>query len=305
MNNQIGIIHVTDDMVKAGMAGASVSWELVDEVDHEDLCFRLKGAGLTHSPEPSTPAAALSRVMNDLYANRSCLVRTVPNPNGTKQPAYGVLPRKDDKEKNKVAFIESWACGIDKDSSGSASLFFSESAPYEEREALEVLFPAACATLGRLELSCWLTAFVKAYLRGVPTVGGAGTYFICPDEVPVWRKLRDLLKVYGIRLYEIPAMKSEQALECIIESVRRFTASACEELQVDLDKYRAMRADPDPKKRAIQGRVLDTRLTKITEQLAIVEKYEVLFDTKLEELRGTLAGLNSGFTLLASGALTE
>jgi len=292
------IIHVSDDM--KNIAGASVSWKLVQEVDYDDLCAKLKAGGFAFLPEPTTPASALLRVMTQLFQNKDALVKPVPNPNKTKHPAYGVLPKTTEGEK--VTFREMWACGLDVVGQ-SAELCFSASTPVREQENVEVLYPAALANLGQTELSNWLVNFVKGQLRGVPTVGGAGTYFIGPDEVKVWRQLREVLSGYGIRLYEIPAMRSEQAMECVLESVRQFTDGAVKELEEDLDKYRAIKNNPDPKARKIQGRVLEARLAKITEQCAVVERYETIFDTKLTSIRETFGKLQIGFTALAGGAL--
>lgn len=298
-NGMIGLITVTDEMAAKGLAGASVSWRLPTEADFDEVCAALKRDGFEFLPEPTSPAAALLRVMTQRFQSKNTLVKSVPNPNETKLPAYGVLPKHEDGRK--LTFAQSWACGLDKDANGGPALYFSESCPMADREDVEVLFPSALSNLGSTELSGWLVNLIRGIFRGVPTVGGAGTYFIGPEEVPRWRKLRTCLHPFGVRLYEIPAMRSEQAMECVLESVRRYTEDAVTELQDDLDKYKAVRSDPDPKKRSIQTRALQSRLDKVTEQCAVVEKYEKLFDTKLDELRTSLAGLQSGFILLANG----
>jgi hypothetical protein len=157
------------------------------------------------------------------------------------------------------------------------------------------------ASLGAEDISNWLVALVKGILKGIPTIGGAGTFFIGPQEVPIWRRLKAALKTFGIRLYEIPAMRSAEALECVVESVKRYSMSAIAELQADLEKYQQLKAEraANPKARDIQQRVLASREAKIKEQTALVERYEKLFDVKLEELRGSLASLETGFANLS------
>lgn len=301
----VGIFLVGDDMIDKGLAGASVSWELVDEIDHAELVSQLTLAEIGHTPEKPTPASALARTISKLYKDRSCLVKAVPNPTGSKSPAYGVLPRKD--EDGRMTFKETWSVGLDTAEDGMVVLAWSDSAPDQARDDVEVLFPAAMLNMGRVEQSLWLTSLVKHHLRGVPTIGGAGTYFIAPAEVHVWRKLREVLRPYGVRLYEIPAMKSTQALECVVESVRRYTQTAIDELNADLAQYQeqkrqeAVDAAAGKKVRAIQRRVLDGRQARIAEQLAVVEKYESLFDSKMDELRSSLSELQAGFTLLDLG----
>jgi len=296
------IIHLdmSDPTFDKSLAGASVSWELTDEINHQALCNGLQAASIAHLPEPCSPASALHRLMVQLYQDRHCLVKPVQNPvKGSKKPAYAVLPQKD--EDGKLAFVQSWSVGLNVDECGLTNLVFSDMAPEDAMEEINILYPAALENLGRTEQSIWLVSLVKGMLRGVPTVGGSGTFFIGPKEVQVWRNLRAVLQPFGIRLYEIPAMRSAEALECVVESVKRYTETAIKELNDDLDKYAALsdriRAG-DKDVRSIQQRVLDSRLARITEQVQIVEKYETLFDMKLTELRDSLGNLQAGFSSL-------
>lgn len=297
------IIHMdmSDPAFDKSLAGASVSWELTDEINHEALCMGLQAAGIAFLPEPCSPASALHRLMVQLYQDRRCLVKPVANPiKGSKKPAYAVLPQKD--EDGKLAFVQSWSVGLDSNPDGTTSLVFSDGAPEDAEEEINILYPAALENLGRLEQSLWLVSLVKGMLRGVPTIGGSGTFFIGPKEVKVWRNLRTVLHPFGIRLYEIPAMRSAEALECVIESVKRYTETAIKELNEDLDKYASMAQriqNGEEGTRKIQQRVLDSRMAKIAEQVQIVEKYEALFDMKLTELRDSLGNLQAGFSGLA------
>lgn len=137
-----------------------------------------------------------------------------------------------------------------------------------------MLFPTALEHLGRAEQSIWLSAFVKGALKGVPTIGGAGTYFIGPKEVAIWRTLREVLKPFGVRLYEIPAMRTEQALECVIESVKRYTQAALDDLNGEFKKYYELQQRLEAGEdgiRKIQQRALDSRLARVNEQLSVVE----------------------------------
>jgi len=294
-------IDANDPAFASGFAGASVSWELTDTIEHADLCKALTDNGLGYLPEPCSPASALHRLISDLHQSRSCLVKPASNPvKGSKKPAYAVLPRKD--EEARMAFVESWSVGLAQRADGSFYLVFSDTAPDDAQDEINLLYPTALEQLGRPEQSIWLSHFVKAALHGVPTIGGAGTYFIGPQEVQVWRKLRTVLSKYGVRLYEIPAMKSDQALECVIESVKRYTTTALEELQADYTKYADMQQKIEAGEegvRKIQQRAMDSRLEKLNHQLTVVEKYETLFDTKLPALREQIMSLRAGFASMS------
>lgn len=304
MKQNIVQVASDDAVFDRSLAGASVSWELVKCVETEPFREALKVRGIQHLPEDCSPASALHRMMREMFQDRNCIIRPVENPTGSKRPAYAVLPREDDG--NKMAFKQKWSCGIDIVSIGASadvSLAFSTDDQGQMEvepstiEDMVTQFPAYLAQLGAEELSMWLVGLVKSYLQGVPTIGGAGTFFIGPKEVQTWRQLREAVKPFGIRLYEIPAMRSAEALECVVESVKRYTSKACDELQEDLVKYQELKQlrKTNPKIRDIQGRVIAERTKRISEQMAFVEKYESLFDVKLNELRDSLSSLQSGF----------
>ena len=299
----MSIIHIdtSDPAFQKNIAGASVSWELTDELNHHELCSQLAIHGLGHHPEPCSPASALHRLVATLYQGKDCLVKAGNHPSkGSKRPAYAVLPRNDSDER--MAFVEAWSVGLAHREDKSSYLVYSDTAPADSQEEINMLFPTALEQLGRTEQSIWLCAFVKGALKGVPTIGGSGTYFIGPKEVQVWRTLREVLKPFGIRLYEIPAMRTEQALECVIESVKRYTQGALDELNGEFQKYYELQQKLDAGEegiRKIQQRALDSRLARVNEQLSVVEQYETLFDTKLGELREQLDLLKVGFGQLS------
>lgn len=313
--NSLVQVDTNDPIFDRALAGASVSWELIKSLETEDLRDALKKADIAFMPEDCSAASALHRMMRDLFQDRACLVKPCPNPTGSNRPAYAVLPRKD--EFGKMAFKQTWSAGIDVvDVGGVAdvSIAFSindageTEAPPEVIEDMVTQFPAYLASLGSDEISGWLVGLVKSFLKGVPTIGGAGTFFIGPQEVPMWRKLREAVKPFGIRLYEIPAMRTSEALECVVESVKRYTGRAIEELQEDLKKYQELKEQrkTNPKVREIQHRVLQSREARIKEQLAVVEKYEALFDVKMNELRESLGSLQEGFgNLTLIGQIAE
>jgi hypothetical protein len=304
MSGKEAIVWVdeNDPVFQKHLAGASVSWVLVKEVLHEEILDALKAAQIQFLPEPCSPASALHRLMMDLYAERSCIVRPAPNPNGTKKPAYAVLPRQDLDEK--MAFVQKWVAGLDTlalpQGGTDTIVVFSADTPPDAREDVEAAFPDYLQKLGSEELSVWLVSLVKGLLGGVPVVGGSGSYFVAPEGLVVWRRLKKALEPFGIRAYEIPAMKSSSALEAIVDSVRIYVEKAAKDLEADLIKYKAMKAQQgQPGTKSIQQRVLDERMKKITDQLDLVEKYESLLDTSLGSLREDLGNLQVGFGKLA------
>lgn len=289
-----------EGIIDPKQAGAVVAWTLPKMVDHSELVAALKAGGIPHIPEETTNASALNRMVCDLFQKKDQLVRACQNnPEGTKKPAYAVLPRRDGQ--GKMAFEQEWVVGVASDPGTGkeiAELCFDAACPPPVIEEMQVVYPMYLSSLGASDISSWLVALVKNYLTGIPTLGGSGMYFVGPVEALEWRKLRGILADFGIVLDEWPAMRSDQLMETVLRSVKDYTEKASAELEKDLQKYLELAADP--KARKAQTRVLTSRMGDVDKQLAVVKRYEKLFDANLSELRESLDGLRAGFGKIAT-----
>jgi uncharacterized protein Veg len=116
--------------------------------------------------------------------------------------------------------------------------------------------------------------------------------------VPIWRKLNRELRKLGIFLHEIPAMKSQQAVEAVLSSLRAMLTKSMEELETDHQKYAEKRNDPNARK--VQRRVLEERQNRMNKDLNLIERYEQLFSVRLEDMRANLEKMQMGYAELAT-----
>lgn len=303
-------LPANDEVLDASMAGALVCWELPSErADAEAFAEAVKVVGLRYLPSPPTPASALQAMLTKLHQNRNTLVKAVENnPDGSKRAAYSVYPRQ--KVSGRDGFVADWTVGhtvVDIGGVLDNQLSFSDNVGLDVIEDLTIQFPYYLTTLGSTDISGYLVELVKGAFRGVPPMGGAGSYFIGPEEVPVWKTLRDALRPFGVSLHHLPAMRGSDALQFVAASVERYIRESQAELEADLEKYQTAReeAAKDGKKRSLQTRVLQDRSEKVQRQLQIVEHYEKILGTSLDSLREGLQGLQAGFGVVAIAEASE
>lgn len=283
----MGLVYADPkDPLFKDMIGASVFWELADEVDHASLCMELESAGIEHYPPKATDGAALLRYLTKRHRERDKLVKPAKHPLLLKEVAYGVFVRSDQIGAHNDGFELHWTVGLKSGQDGqqpAERLCFSWGSEEMVMET-QLGFTEALETLGGSEQSAWLTAFVKNVLKGIPFANGAGQYFIGPDKVPAWRQLKGVLAPFGIVLHEIPAMRSEQAVSAVLASLKNYVDSMSSKMEEELDKYETARST-GKSTRDVQARVVESRTKEIDKQLELVRVYEDLFDTQLTEIR--------------------
>ena len=91
----------------ASITGAMIFWRLSSGAHYARLLAELRANGVQAAlhPAPPTPAAVLSRVLNDRYAGRNCLVRPLAKGTG-----YAIMPRLD--VEGRPEFKTSWSVQI-------------------------------------------------------------------------------------------------------------------------------------------------------------------------------------------------
>lgn len=300
-----------DLAVPADIAGAMISWTLnSDGVLYDDLSVELAEADFDEHfiPEETSSSAALLNMLNRMFKNANTLVRSVRNPKGVEgkvQATYAVVPKESEDDEDRVVFRESFKVSsvlVLRGEPGSTyiepELLFAPSVTQAERDRMTDEYPTYLRTLLSLEQSQWLTRLAKNTLKGIVMEGGSGHYFIEPAMVPTWRKLTKTLAKVGIFLHEIPAMKSQQAVEAVLSSLRAMLNKNLEDLEADLKAYAEKRNDPNARK--VQRRVLEERQNRMNKDLNLIERYEQLFSVRLEDMRANLEKVQMGYAELAT-----
>lgn len=286
------------------MVGASVFWTLGGNVNTEALIVELDLLAMSkgkreyeNPPANCTMASALLRFMRSEYTKRGTLVRDAKHPMpGNKAPSYGVFTRSETGAL-KDGYVLQWSVGLTvsdakhlQSSNVTNALVFDGPCPIER---VRTGFMKALQELGHIELSQWLTELVKTRFRALPF--GNGMFFIAPNYVSEWRELTATLRQFGITLHEIPAMRSEQAVAAVLSSLESYSDSIREKMDEELDKY----ANLPEGSRAIQKRVIASRMQQADEQIRLIQGYEQLFDTKLDGLREKFMEAKAAFCKLS------
>jgi hypothetical protein len=81
------------------------------------------------------------------------------------------------------------------------------------------------------DMSWWLV-YVAKQLHAVSLRDRGGVYFVPRDVLPVWRKItRTLSEETAHKIFEIPAVKTDEAVEAILTAVRSFVAGKFKEAE--------------------------------------------------------------------------
>jgi len=303
-----------DLAVPSDIAGASVSWTLNGAgVLYDDVTTALSEAEFDQSflPEEASPASALLHMLTKLYRRSDTLVKSVPYKNypkgisGAMKAVYAVVPQESDDSDEKLRFSEAFKVGVRMVQVGDGPnsyldprLWFGPEVTQDQIETMEDDYPNYLKLLGSSEQSLWLTRLAKNVLGGVPLEGGSGHYFIEPSKVPVWRNLHKVLGGVGIFLHEIPAMRSTQAVEAVLSSLRVHVNKSLEELEEEVKKY--IKKQNDGSQRKIQDRVIQDRQKRTLKDLELIERYEKLFSCRLEDLRAQIEKVQMSYAELAT-----
>jgi hypothetical protein len=268
-------------------AGSLVWWELSGLVDAQALRTAWDAAGLDAAlvPEDPPPRTALKCAVETLAEQRK-LVRPLAGREGyslVEETAEGealsykqsVVATVNDLGQLKVELVSATEV-----QSASGSLAESIKASYQRH--LDNLVPSDISTL--------LVRFTES-LDAVALRARGGFYFLPPASVDKFRLAAQVIRSVGAHVcYEIPALRTESAVQAILAAVEREAAAEIAEFELILTNTEA-----GPRALKTQSKKCDRVATKVA-------SYEALLGTSLVELQERLAGLRSRLaeaTLLA------
>ena len=267
-----------------GTAGAIVWWTLAQSIDLTSLRNRWVKEGFDEKLLPAYPSfdVALTRAAATL-ATKTRLLRTL---NGMSY-RFGVVDEKQTPtglEHHTVALI-----GLDKEGrlNLNGPVPTERSAPqlaFKDIEALGVAFETAQREMNRQDASVWLSrTVVQDLLQAVALRDTGGVYFIPREAVGTYRKVAAVLKdVSAHRLYEVPALKSDDAVDAILDAVLREADGECAAMEAELDLGN------------LRARALRSRMAAADTLRLKVQKYEALLGRNLEQVHERLDGLKAG-----------
>lgn len=165
--------------------------------------------------------------------------------------------------------------------------------PENLTEAVGLEYLTQLQRLTGSEVSAWLVKQVtKRDAVGLRPTGGF--YFVPRTEAESWRKIASAVHAAtSFKVYEIPAMATDEAVEAVLDAVLREAAAEAEAISADLES-----GDLGP-------RATRTRAARAERMAQKVEKYEELLGQRIEDYREQLETLSAAAVQAAIAAELE
>lgn len=270
-------------------AGAISYWTLSGEIDLATIRDALLIEGLEERllPGPVTPAEALARGAKAACADAHQLIRPMKRGEWAFIQETLVPATTDREPQLEHQHLLSGRVIEDStpnpDGSRKAPVFDVRPTPGVERtEAIDQLIDQILGEAARQrgilsanDVSWWLV-YVAKQLHAVSLRERGGVYFVPRDVLPTWRLIARVLgEETGHQVFEIPAVKSEQAVEAILVAVRAHVRAAFDEAREYLGGTHSTRGLNALERQLAQTkdyvdhyvRLLDVALPDLTEQL--------------------------------------
>ena len=251
-------------------AGSLVWWELSGLVDAAALRGAWAAAGLEDGlvPEDPAPRTALRRAVETLAEQRK-LVRPLAGREGFSLVEETAEGEALSYKQSVVAIVD--AVGQLKVEPAEGALADSIKASYQRH--LDNLVPS--------DISSLLVHYCES-LDAVALRARGGFYFLPPASVEKFRVAAQVIRSVGAHVcYEIPALRTESAVQAILAAVEREAAAEIEEFEAILTN-----TETGP-------RALKTKAKQCDRVASKVAGYETLLGTSLVELQERLSGLRS------------
>lgn len=256
-NSQI----VTVDKDMADEAGAVVYWSLSGDTSMDELEKVWNAANLDTKllPDTPTPERALRRALNEQRQQRR-LVR----------PHKGGWALVDETADDKLEYKQLLHASINK--IGHLEITDTLLEAQELEDNITVAFEHHQEQLSQSDISVWLVV-MAAKCQAVALRERGGIYFIPHASIGYWRTMTEVLgDVSEHTCFEIPALKTDQAVDAILAAVMREAQDAVDDIGREMGA------------RELQKRALRSREDKCTAMLAKLDSYEALLGKSLDTM---------------------
>lgn len=278
-NSPGGVVVVDSSM--AHVAGAMVWWRRCEAAaDYDELCEVWEDTGLDEKLllSKTSPEHALKMTVRD-EANRRRLVR--PLERGTGYAIVNETAKGDD-----LAYdIKLTVKVVDKDT-------LDVQPPSHPRAGtLTAEWQRNKGRVSPTKMTAWLVKLITA-CDSTSLRDTGGIYFVPRTRLDDWRTMADVVReVSGYSIFEVPALRSGEAVEAILDAVTREAEAEVEAITADLDE--CVNGDGEYGKRRLR-----TRETRCTAMIEKVTRYESLLDANRETMRTKLSKLRARATAM-------
>lgn len=272
------------EMEAGQTAGAITLWTLSGEVEHEALRRAWTGQGRSEGLLPALPSpqVALHRAMLDERGPR-VLVRPLAGGHGYALVAESAVEDDLTHRITLRARVDSDSIQIDAD----------DPAADAAAQRIAAGFARYSATHAAADIGSWLVRRVYG-CSAVAIRATGGVYFVPRDRVEEWRGVaRALESASACRVYEIPALHSASAVECVMAAL----AAEAEEEATKIEEQIT----------EVGTRGLRTRSDRVGELVQKVGGYEALLGRHQSALHDRLEHLQAAIAqaILASEEADE
>jgi hypothetical protein len=164
------------------------------------------------------------------------------------------------------------------------------------------------ASYAATDISAWLVRLAEQHDAVSPRDRG-GFYFVPRQTLESFRKWsRAVHAASGSRVFFIPAMKSDEAIEAILDAITREAESAAEGMEEALNDHADALAQQaaieegtatatSPLPPAMGKRAIGSKLRSLTKLGGKLSTYEELLDCRLDTIRERLERVRAGLTV--------
>lgn len=261
-NNGTGYVIPADiDPSRLPTAGAIAWWRLSGTVDHEKLTQAWVAAGLSPDalPMPPTPEQGIRRALRE-QEERRVLARPLKD-----KGSYALVEERltsahgtDAELSYQVAFkvtVNSASGDITFDPDGGDGQI--------RQDEIRAAFAKHMAALSPGDISNWLVDLAYK-VKSVSLRDTGGIYFIPSTMLTHWHKAVEVIRAVSAHsMFEVPALKSDEAVDAILDAISMEAKDEIAKLENALDSDMGARG-------------LRSRSEKAKEMLAKLKSYEAL-----------------------------
>lgn len=291
------VVAITD--ISQDAAGAIVLWRLSGDTNLDKLRAAFAAHGIDEKllPETPSPETALRRAVKE-HEDKRMLVRPLPG----KRAAYALVTEhaRAEEEAAQVQNALEYSVLLTvrlayNGDDGAPNLEFSYADDKLSAIAADIrsTFTVGMDRVTSNDTVGWLCDMVR-HVKAVPLRDTGGVYFVPRQTLPLWRKIAASLRsASATYVAEIPALKSSEAVDTILDSLQReadqFLGTMEEELRKAADA-------PD----GMGSRAIKTRIARCDASVEKLSIYEKLLGVRLDKVRDRVGALQAN---LAAAAL--
>lgn len=262
-----GIVAVPDMI--GGRVGLMTWWRVAATTNFDTLKAEWLKHDLNESELPNLPGdnVALLRALRTCFAEKHCLIRVLHD------GVYAVVEEDADDANRTIdpEYEVRFKVWIDME---ELEIKFDKEVDEDIADAIFDEFEKARRELRTADMSAW---FVRRLAGAVRLRETGGIYFVPETQAAAWTQFADIIsKVSGTRIYEVPAMRTERAVEAVMDAVIAETQSEVAALTALLDE------------KEFTARGLQGKATRCAALAAKLKSYEDLLGVKLSAMQSTI-----------------